>query len=108
MKFRERMLVMLVAAVMLVAGSLSYFAFAAGVTAVNSSCPKCGTGIIYHNIHYAAGEPSGEITHIYNGYRCTYSYYTKYYADMCGSCDYMTNVTTVRCERGHICGMHND
>ena len=33
---------------------------------------------------------------------------SKYYADMCGSCDYMTNVTTVRCERGHICGMHND
>ena len=43
MKFSKRMLVMLVAAVMLVAGSLSYFAFAADVEpyAAVARCGRC-------------------------------------------------------------------
>ena len=108
MKFSKRMLVMLVATVMLVAGALSYFAVAAEVLAVTSTCPRCGTGTIYHNIPVGAGDPSGQKTHINNGYNCTYSFFTKYFEDICNNCGYVTGTSSVVCERNHICGIPDD
>ena len=112
MKFSKRMLVMLVATVMLVAGSLSYFAYANDVEpcgpVIPHTCPNCRQETMVLHVLYASGEPLGYIEHTYNGIECNYYFYTRYYRDECRSCNYITNHTSETVVKGHSCGMPND
>ena len=107
MKFRKRMLVMLVAAVMLVAGSLSYFAFAADVEpyAVAIRCPSCANGSCTEG-YLRCTSPSGLTSHrLDDGTICYYQYDTDEYGLSCDSCSYTRTTSTKTHYFGHQCGM---
>lgn len=89
MKFRERMLVMLVATMMLVAGSLAYFAYAADVepyaVADPLDCPSCSSGRMTETF---LRKENGASSHLYLGELCIYLYISNIYKYHCDTCDY--------------------
>ena len=73
MQFTKRMWITMLAAVLLVAGGLSYFAVAADVEpyGVVRQCPEC-TESMEENIASRAGPYNG--SHTYNGQVCRYRF----------------------------------
>lgn len=106
MKFSKRMLVMLVATVMLVAGSLSYFAYANDVEpcgpVLPTRCPSCGgNSYIGDQLLYADVE---NITHTYGkGFICEYVVTTTTYGYRCGDCGLISATRSATSETGHSC-----
>ena len=109
MKFSKRMLVMLVATVMLVAGSLSYFAYANDVEPCGPvdplSCPQCVDGQMTET-HLRTER--GLDSHYYLGDICIFAYIRDVYARHCNRCDYYPTNVTQTYTYGHTrCGQTN-
>ena len=102
----KRMLIMMVAAVLLIVGSLSYFAYASEVEpcgpVLPTRCPSCGgNSYIGEQLLYADVENK---THTYGkGFICEYVVTTTTYGYRCGDCDLISATRSATSETGHSC-----
>lgn len=113
MQFTKRMWITMLAAVLLVAGGLSYFAVAADVepyyVVTPKTCPNCRKETLQEDVHQYTTGPTGSGVHRGDGYTCTYQYVTHACADECSSCGYVsTNYTFKTYYQNHSKAGHSN